>query len=259
MKTMNKLTIAVTLLLGLACSAFGQTALTQTTLAAAVATSSTTTVRLASVTGVVANSTILYFEDGSGGPGEAMFVNSVSGTAVGVTRGYNGTPAKPHINTTLVLLGPTSAFLNAEPTGSCTNGVGQAAFAPAINLKTGNQWLCSSISGQWIPGFFNASAPAGVSTAVASVAGATNPSGPLFHITGALAITAWGTSTTVGAVGMGGGSSQPIGAPFCTIPDAAFTTTATNNIATAVTAVANLMICWTFDATNKKYIALQSK
>jgi hypothetical protein len=258
---MKKLTLLliVAVLSALALPAVAQTALTQTLLSAAVSNSSTTTVRLTSATGVTANNTILFVEDGTGGAGEAMFVNSVSGTAIGVTRGYNGTPAKPHINGTLVLIGPPNAFLSTDPTGACTNGQGVFQFSPAINLKTGNQWLCSTISGQAVPGFFNNLVPTSVTTAVASVAGATAPSGPLFHVTGTNAITAWGSSTTVGAVGQGGGSSQPIGAPFCTIPDAAFTTTATNNIATAVTAVANLMICWTFDATNKKYIALQSK
>lgn len=251
---MKKLITLLSLLLVSGCLAFGQTALTQTTLSAAV-TSSTTSIPLAAVTGITAGQTVLFLEDGTTG-GEAVFVNSLNGKVALVTRGYGGQPAAPHINATLVLIGSPSQYAAFDPTGSCTPS---ATINPYINLKNGNQWICSSIANHWVPGFFNVSSPAGTSAAVASVAGATAPSGPLFHITGALAITAWGSSTTVGAVGMGGGSSQPVGAPFCTIPDAAYTTTATNNIATAVTAVANLMICWTFDQTNKKYIALQSK
>src|SRR4051812_49409152 len=101
---MKKITL-LSLFLGLALSlpAFGQTALTMTTLSAAVAAGSgsvspATTVRLTSATGVVANTTILFVD------GEAMFVNSVSGTAIGVTRGYQGTPAYPHIALATVLL-----------------------------------------------------------------------------------------------------------------------------------------------------------
>jgi hypothetical protein len=257
---MKKITLAVSLFFALALPAFGQTALIQTTLSAALTSSSSTTLRVASATGITATNTVIFFEDGNGGPGEAVFVNSVSGTAIGVTRGYNGTPAKPHINATLLLVGPPNAFITSDPTGSCTNGVGTFLFSPVINLKTGNQWLCSTVSGQVVPGFFNTVAQPGVTTAVASVAGATNPSGPLFHVTGALAITAWGSSTTVGAVGAGGSTTSPAGATFCTIPDAAFTWTQTNNIGSpAGTAVINAMICWIFDGTNKKYIALQSK
>jgi hypothetical protein len=44
------------------------------------------------------------------------------------------------------------------------------------------------------------------------------------------------------------------GAPFCIIPDGTFTTTATNNIALASTAVVNKLLCYTFDSTNKKYV-----
>src|SRR6185437_14851529 len=50
-----------------------------------------------------------------------------------------------------------------------------------------------------------------------SVAGATNPSGPLFHVTGTNAITAWGSSTTVGPLGAGGSHTDVIGASFCVI------------------------------------------
>jgi len=111
------------------------------------------------------------------------------------------------------------------------------------------------VTGEVTPGFGNASPlNADVTTAVASVAGATLPSGPLFHVTGTNAITAWGSSTTAGAVGAGGGSSDAQGEPFCVIPDAIFTTTATNNIALATTAVVNKLLCYAWDGTNKKYV-----
>jgi hypothetical protein len=71
-------------------------------------------------------------------------------------------------------------------------------------------------------------------------------------MTGTNAITAWGIPVGCNATPQGGCS-------FTIIPDAAFTTTATNNIATAVTAVANLAMTWTWDPTNSKFVVIQSK
>ncbi len=207
---------------------------------------------------------MLWIDDGNGGNGEAVFVNSVgSGGQVGVTRGYNGTQASQHLSGSVVLAGAPQAFVSTDPSGACTAA---NAYTPTVNIlggsngqKGGNQWICSSISASWVPGYFNTQRPAGVTTLVASVAGATNPSGPLFHVNGTNAITAWGSTTSAGLGAGGGSATQPYGAPFCVIPDAAFTWTATNNIATAGTAVANLVICFTFDGTAKKYVQQQSK
>lgn len=257
---MNK-TLKSLFLVGLLCvfaslgfAQTGATALTQTTLAAAVADGTGTFLRVTSATGIVAGTTVLYIEDGTGGDAagtpEAVFVNSVNGTTIGVTRGYYGL-AGPHISGAGVLIGAPAAFVNVEQSGSCTAA---NTFNPTINLKTGNQWICSSITSSWVPGFFNTASQASVTTAVASVAGATNPSGPLFHVTGTNAITAWGSSTTVGLGGGFGSKTDVVGSNFCVIPDAIFTTTATNNIALASTAVVNKLLCFTFDATNKKYV-----
>lgn len=234
----------------LASLGMAQTALTATKLSAAVTSTSATTIRVSSATGITAGNTILFIEDGTTYGGEAVFVNSVSGTAIGVTRGYSGY-ASLHINGALVLVGNPTQFATTDPQGSC---VVANTVAPFINIKTGNQWLCSSISLAWVPGFFNIEAPTGVTTAVASVAGATLPSGPLFHVTGTNAITAWGSTTAIGLGAGGGSATDTIGAPFCVIPDAAYTTTATNNIAVASTGVINKVQCWTFDQTNKKYV-----
>ena len=269
MKNLLKSLISISVL-AFAQMSFGQATatnllLTNTFLAAAVTSSSTTTFTLSSSTGVTAGSTVLYVEDGTGGNSEAVFVNTVgSGGQVTVTRGYNGSHAAQHLSGSVVIFGPPAAFVSKDPSGAC---VAANAYTPTINIlggadgqKGGNQWICSTITASWVPGFFNAQRQPGVTTAVASVAGATNPSGPLFHVSGTNAITAWGSSTTVGiSTGGGGSKTQPYGAPFCTIPDAAWTWTATNNIATSGTAVANLVICWTFDGSNKKYVSQQSK
>jgi hypothetical protein len=254
---MNKIKIAVLSLFLALAMAFGvtaeaQTALSQTTFAAAV-TASAQQVRVASATGIVAGN-LLFIEDGTGaglGSSESMFVESVSGTVLTVVRGYYGSIANPHISGALVIFGQPNQFYSVDPSGACTASA--QPVTPYINVKTGNQWLCSTVTSSWVPGFFNTAAQSGVSTAVASVAGATNPSGPLFHVTGTNAITAWGSSTSVGLAGGAGSSTDVIGANFCVIPDAIFTTTATNNIALASTAVVKKTLCFTFDQTNKKY------
>src|ERR1051326_1455013 len=256
---MKKLISILSLVLAFSLAAFGQSTntnliVTATKLSAAM-NNSQNSLRVASATGITANTTILFIQDGNGGNSEAVFVNSVSGTTIGVTRGYNGTQTYAHLSGAAVLVGPAGngPFVNADPSGSCTAA---SSWTPTINIfNGGRQWICSSISSEWVPGFFNTGRPAGVTTAVASVAGATNPTGPLFHITGTNAIAAWGSSTSVGpGTGQGGGAStQPDGAPFCVIPDAAYTTTATNNIGKATTAVAGRTQCWTFDGTTKTY------
>ncbi len=257
--------VAVLALLTASC--FGQATasnllLTATSLAASV-TNSSTSLRVASATGITANTTLLYIDDGTGGNGEAVFVNSVSGTTIGITRGYQGTKASAHLSGSVVMAGPPPAFVSRDPSGACT---ASAAYTPTINilggsngLKGGNQWICSSVTNSWVPGFFNTQRPAGVTTLVASAAGACTVSGPLFHMNGTNACTAWGASTSSGLGAGGGSATQSYGAPFCIIPDAAFTWTATNNIAVAGTAVANLMVCFTFDGTQKKYVLMQSK
>ena len=263
MKNLKNLLILSGLLLAATMSLAQATAanllLTATSLSAAVTSNSTTSFTLASSTGVVAASTVLYVDDGTGGNGEAVFVNAVgSGGQVSVTRGYNGAQTNHHLAGAVVLFGPANAFVATDPSGSCT---ASASFTPTVNIlggsngqKGGNQWICSSITNSWVPGYFNTQRPAGVTTAVASAAGAVNPSGPLFHVTGTAAITAWGSSTTAGLGAGGGSATQSYGAPFCVIPDGAFTTTATNNIAKASTAVVNRPLCFTFDATNKLYV-----
>jgi len=251
MKNLTKSLFLCFALFIVASVSFGQTSLTATTLSTAT-NSTQSSVTVASATGITAG-TVIWVEDGTVGRSEAMFVVSISGTTAQVQRGYDSTIPRSHISGIAVLAGPPSAFTEVEPAGACTPT--NQPYTPLVNLQTGNQWLCSSITNSWVPGFFNNAASAGVSKAVASVAGATNPSGPLFHVTGTNAITAWGSSTTVGPLGAGGSHTDVVGAPFCVIPDAAFTTTATNNIAKASTAVANQIMCFTFDQTNKKYVA----
>jgi hypothetical protein len=258
--------VAVAFLLGTPASA--QTALTVTTLSNAITSAGQTAITVTSATNISApgatggnvaipasGGSLLFIEDGtSGGLGtaEAMLVTGVTGTTVTVVRGAASTVASPHLSGAIVFVGRPDQFFAVEPAGSCTPA--NTLVTPYINVRTGNQWLCSTVTNSWVPGYFNTAGVSGVTTAVASVAGATNPSGPLFHVTGTNAITAWGTSTSAGLGSGGGSATSIIGAPFCVIPDAIFTTTATNNIALASTAVVNKILCFTFDQTNKKYV-----
>lgn len=217
-----------------------QNALGSTTLASAM-NGQTNTANVASATGITysvsGNQTLLFIDD------EALMVAaSPNGTQVTVTRGYGGTRANAHLSGANVLIGRPTWFTSFDPSGSCSNN--NLIASPLVNIMSGNQWLCSSVLGRWVPGFGNpgnSGATVGPTTAVASAAGLITPSGPLFHITGALAITGF----TV-PVGFNGGS-------FCVIPDGTFTTTTANNISLASTAVVNKVLCWTFDKNTNKF------
>lgn len=235
MKTLKLAILSALLSIG----AFAQTALTATTLSAAI-TSSQRQVVVASATGITAGNTMLYIDN------EAMSVNAVSGTTITVgPRGGMGTKASGHISGAMVLAGPPPAFIQYDPAGfACTAGQGLSLYTPVVNVTNGNQWLCSTILAKFVPGWNNGGDPPAVTTAVASAAGLITPSGPLFHITGALAIT--GFNIPVGFDPKGGGT-------LCAIPDGAFTTTTANNIAIASTAVVSKVLCWAYDANTAKF------
>jgi hypothetical protein len=264
MKNFKSLIAALGLLLA-ASAAFGQVALTVTTLSGAV-NASQNVISVASATGISApapltgntygsqSPSVLFIEDGTSGTvgtTEAMLVTGISGTNINVVRGASSTIGTAHISGAIVFIGRADQFYAIDPTGGCT--AAQTAVTPYINIRNGNQWLCSTVTNSWVPGYFNTASQTGVTAAVASAAGAVNPSGPLFHVTGGLAITAWGSSTTAGLGSGGGSATSTIGANFCIIPDGTFTTTPTNNIAIASTAVVSKTLCYTFDQTNKKY------
>ena len=273
MKTL-KLAVLALAVLSLPALSLGQTALTQTTISANVSQGATS-FALASVTGITgvgainnavggttggnANTTDLYIDR------ELLQVVSVNTTAKTVTvlRGQGGSQAAPHASGAMVLAGPPAAFLNYDPEGYCGGATGTGfspsnppQYTPWVNQRTGAQWLCSSITHSWVPGFGNPGGsgnPISVTTAVASVAGSTLPSGPLFHVTGTNAITGWTIPVGCAATTTGGCS-------FTVIPDAVFTWTAAGNIAVASSAlpggavVANHPIIFFWDAKNSKWL-----
>lgn len=177
--------------------------------------------------------------------GELMDVIAINGVAVTVTR--NSLFRQAFVNGAYVVIGQSPgneaiglgpSFFEYDPVGSVS--AVNVPITPWINVTNGNQWL-RSVDGLWVPGFGNKTAGPGVTDAVASLAGATLPSGPLFHVTGNNAITGWTLP-----VGFTGGS-------FTVIPDGTFTWTTAGNIALAGTAVVNRNLTFVWDSNVGKF------
>ena len=260
----RKLLLFVLAVLLIPSFASAQKALAQTSLSANINASQSCFV-VAAVTGIpttTANATggtvttigqqsALYIDH------ELIYVQSVNSTSKQVCglRGMNGTLASAHANGTMVLAGPPGGFYDFDPAGYCLAStpptiMSPPQYTPWVNTRTGNQWICSSGTGGsnvWVPGFGNTMASPAVSATVASVAGTTLPSGPLFHVSGTNAITGWTIPTGCNATAAGGCS-------FSVIPDAVFTWTAAGNIALAGSAVVNKLLTFTWDSKNSKWI-----
>lgn len=218
-----------------------QNTLTQTTLAAKISPSQNV-ITVASTTGITVapntTATVIFVDM------ELMTVLAVGPGAgeVTVARGANGTPASGHASGAMVLAGSPIYFIDHDPQGTTDN----ALVSPLVNTSNGRQWLLSSVTGTWVPGFQNEAEPPVVTAAVASAAGVILPSGPLFHVTGALAVT--GFTTPVGCDATAVGGTQ-----FSIIPDGTFTWTTAGNIAVLGTAVVNRILTFTWDAANSKW------
>lgn len=243
MKNFNRiLSVCVFLLAAVAANA--QNALIQTSLSSAIGATDKTII-VASATGISAPSasagtvgTQLYVVAPGNSKGEVMQATGVNGTTISVRRA-NGGQATAFPSGSMVLLGPPNYFYNYNPSGGCTST--STYSTPWVNVTTGQQWLCSTISNSWVAGWGNHSVPVSPTAAVASAAGLITPSGPLFHITGTSAIT---------------GFNIPVGFNFgevCVVPDGIFTTTTANNIGLASTAVVSKQLCWKYDSATAKF------
>lgn len=135
---------------------------------------------------------MLYIVDPGSYRGEAVqIVSQIATGRYSVKRGLAGTKATPHISGAMVLVGPPQAFAASEPQGACfvSGAKTWTEFAYPnllVNVQSGEEWLCSTVTGTWVAGFQNVNEPS-PTTAVASAASIT-PSGPLFHVTGTAAI-----------------------------------------------------------------------
>jgi hypothetical protein len=139
------------LLLLLAMPAFGQTILTNTTLASAATDSKVTVINLTSATGVNAPSssdttkaTFLVVDR------EWMDVRAVNGTLISVVRGAASTRAASHASSAAVFVVPAflGTLFSIPPNGSCTRS--NELALPRINPSTGVFYDC--LGGQWVTG-----------------------------------------------------------------------------------------------------------
>jgi hypothetical protein len=149
--TKSRFLASILVVLAFCSLSFSQTVLTNTTLAAAVGSSSTTVVNVSSATGINAPSTsdytkatYLYVDR------ELMDVRAVSGTIITVIRGAHGTTAAAHASGALLFVLPAYLSINMDkiPQGSCTRGNLQAL--PHIHAASGA--ISDCVGGQWING-----------------------------------------------------------------------------------------------------------
>jgi hypothetical protein len=229
-----------------------------------------TTISLASATGITQAFngqpvTFVYVDQELEG---ILTLQTGTTTVFSVLRAVQGTKAAWHKSGDMALIGTMTPQFGgvagsgglelADPplNGGCT--FANTGFTPWVNVITGAQWLCSSVTNTWVPGWNNPLVPGAqkVTTAVASAAGFVTPTGPLFHITGTSAITGFNVPVGFNATAVGGGC-------FTVIPDAVFSWTAANNIAPAsaslnagtAVVVVNQPITFCWDATNSKFLA----
>jgi|SRR5882672_6319687 len=227
------------------------TALTQTTLTAAISIN-TTSLPVAATTGLSAPtnnvSQFIYVIGPGQKRGELMSVISVGTLQVSVSRLGKYKSAFP--SGSIVVIGLASnifqSFQNYDPVGSSatnnSSSSGAVQVSPWINVENGNQWLFSSVLNCWVPGWNNTESPQ-VTALVSSAAGSIIPSGPLFHVDGTAAVTGF---TNASMIGFAEGS-------FTIIPDAAFTWTNAGNIGLGGTAVLNKSLTFTWDANSGKW------
>jgi hypothetical protein len=273
MKTLKiaVLVLAALLLPALSLAQTG-TALSYTT-TSAIVNQGSTSFKVASLTGITgfgainnavggttsgnANTTDIYIDR------ELMQVVSVNTTAltVQVLRGQGGSQASAHASGAMVLAGPPAAFLNFDPEGYCGGATGTGVgptnppqYTPTINQRTGMQFLCSSVTKTWVPGFGNPGSSGTVislTTLVADAAGTVTPSGPLFRLGGTT------TAITGFVIPVGCNATAVGGCQFTAIPTTAWTWTAAGNIATTGTAVAQKPITFIWNASTSKFDVVQ--
>lgn len=237
---MNNIMRIVALSLALCGLVNAQTALTQTTLSAAMS-GTTNTMTVASATGFTVGYYVCIYDYGAQ-QCETARIRVVSSTTITTdarTKGW------AHPSGAVVLAGPAAGFYTYDPHGTCT--AANTSYTPWVNTQTGDQWICASATGgagTWVAGWGN-SAPKVASANVASQAGATLPSGPFFHTTGTNAITGWTLP-----VGFHGGN-------FTTVFDGAATWTAAGNIAVASgeATTAGCAVTFTYDNGTAKWYA----
>ena len=192
---------------------------------------------------------------------EAMAVMSFNSTTLQVTviRGFYSTQVLPHAAGSMVLLGnlnqfSTNTYSNAGAIGTQYGSnciTANTISSPYLDVQNGLQWLCSTVSQTWVPGFGNDVLLPGLTTSVAVVAGTTVPSGPYFHLTGSGAIVNFGIPLGCNANAV---AANPGQCQFTAISDAGFTWTAAGNISIAGTGTIGHIFTFTWDSLNAKWV-----
>jgi hypothetical protein len=211
--------------------------LVQTYTSAAVADANTNIVKVYSATGISVDPQTILFIDR-----EAMRVTAISGTNITVRRGTDGTAAVGHISGAGILLGRPDWFMAYDPPpgGACTTA--STYVTPWLNIRTGDQWLCSSVEKRWVAGFGNSKWPLGVTSTHASGTAAMVVSGPLFHVSGTSTITS---------------ITMPVGCAyscsFTTVFDSTGALAAGGTIGASVTGAAGLAVTWIYSNYDGKF------
>lgn len=275
---MKNLIRILSLVVLLSAVAFGQTSLTQTTLAAAqpIGPASlaggaqgglATYISVASATGIQTAAlgtqpvTFAYVDQELEG---ILTLQQGQTTIYNVLRAQGGTEAAYHASGAMVLIGTVSpqfggfagsgGFQQVDPPMGGVCNLANTGYTPWVNVATGAQWQCTSTAatpannGVWTPSWNNPlAAQSSYTTAAVADAATITPSGPLFHLTGSgTAITTFGIPVGFNATAVGAGR-------FCYIADAASTTTAGNNVGASLTHTANSVYCWYWDQQNSKF------
>ena len=220
----------------------------QTTLSSAI-TVDQTTIPVAAATYISAPTNgyfqKIYVIDPGSTRGELMTVQAVSGTQVTVSRLDEF--KMPHVSGAIVLIQNIDPTLPQPFQGKNPNTVPRVTPTLTfwLNVVTGEQWLWSTVTNTWVPGFNNTSAPLSPTAAITATAAVLPaPSGPLFHV------AASGTPAVTGITMPTGFTSGS----FTVIPDAAFTwTTGDGSIAVGGTAVQYRALTFTYDFAAAKW------
>lgn len=180
---MKTLRIAALLMLGSVC-ALAQTVLSSTTLAAALS-ANTSTLSVASATGIAnpgpnnTNLVVIIIDR------EVMLVTSYSGTTVQVARGQYGTDRVGHLSGAAVWIAPDKALSRgAIPSGSCTRT--NLPYVPILYVaptaqnsgRTGDRFDC--LGGQIV----QTNSPVAVKGSDVSSANTITPTGTFFVVSG---------------------------------------------------------------------------
>jgi hypothetical protein len=148
MKTISALVFGLLALVGSASAQLNS--LTFTTTSAAI-TATQTSFAVASATNINAPTaasapgSTLYVVDPGQTLGEKMSVLSISSTTVTVRRTSG---AKAHVSGAQVIVGNANWFYSVDPQGSCTST--SVYSTPYINTVTGQEWVCSAITGSYV-------------------------------------------------------------------------------------------------------------